>query len=288
MQNESCDIINTPGADAHASSIRQLSSETSAKEEAPSIQNPASGPPPLTPDTCHLPPPFPRFPGETPRAFGAFCAWLDLGQTRSLQAAADILGESLGTLKNWSSRFRWNDRLHTLNSHRLEQNSRDRAELERKHATDWAERLNHFREQEWDAAQKLLSAAQCFLESFGEEALERMTLAQVSRALSISSRIGRSAIAGAELHTSSEPALAPVQQQMLDALKRLSSPSPVAAGVPPAVEPGILPGGTAQSFNSGEEFSECFPAKSPRAPVAAGVPNQSRESSIKDQESITP
>jgi hypothetical protein len=241
-----------------------------------------------------LPPHFPRFPGETPRAFGAFCAWLDLGQTRSLQAAADILGESLGTLKNWSSRFRWNDRLHTLNSHRLEQNSRDHAELERKHAADWAERLNRFREQEWDAAQKLLSAAQCFLESFCEEALEKMTLAQVSRALSISCRIGRSAIAGAEFPTSSEPALAPVQQQMLDALKRLSSPSPVAAGVPPAVEPlarparSILPGGTAQSFNSGEEFSECFPAKSPRAPVAAGVPNQSRESSIKDQESITP
>ena len=51
--------------------------------------------------------------------------------------------------------------------------------------------------------------AQCFLESFGEEDLHKMTLAQVSRALSISSRIGRSALAGAELPPDCSPAMSP-------------------------------------------------------------------------------
>lgn len=195
-------------------------------QPAPSIVQPSALSPPSPPSslqlaTFNLQPSFQRFPGETPRAYSAFIAFFQLGHARSLQAVADKLGESLGTVKNWSSKFDWSERLQAFNSGLLQQQARDQTDLHLKQAADWAHRLNRFREQEWDAAQKLLAAAQCFLETFGEEDLRKMTLAQVSRALKISSTLGRSALAGAELPESSDPLMSPLQQQLLSAVKRL-------------------------------------------------------------------
>ena len=169
------------------------------------------------------PPVFPRLAGETPRAYSAFTAFFLLGQSRTHQAVADKLGEPLGTIKNWASKHDWTERIHEYNSGLLQAHAQAEADRQARQAADWAARLHRFREQEWDAAQKLLLAAQCFLESFGEEDLHKMTLAQVSRALSISSRIGRSALAGAELPPDCSPAMSPVQQQLLDALHRAYS-----------------------------------------------------------------
>jgi uncharacterized protein YjcR len=183
-----------------------------------------------------LAPAFPRLPGETPRAFSAFMAFFQLGHSRSLPALAEKLGESLGTVKNWSSKFDWSARLQAFNSSLLQTQARDQAVLQIAQAADWNRRLNLYREQEWDAAQKLIVAAQCFLETLGEEDLRRMNLAQVSRALKISSAIARSALAGAELSEASAPDLSPLQQQLLAGVKRVygqpasaspaSSPSP--------------------------------------------------------------
>jgi hypothetical protein len=183
----------------------------------------------LTLATCHL---FHRFPGETPRAFSAFITWFQLGHARSHQAVADKLGEGLPTVKNWASKYDWSDRLLAFTSGVLHQQALHNAEQQRKQVADWTARLNRFREQEWDAAQKLLSAAQCFLETLGDDHVQNMTLSQVSRALSISSNIARSALAGLELPASSEPVVSPIQQQMLDAIARVygqAAPSPAAA-----------------------------------------------------------
>ena len=188
-------------------------------------------------DGAGFQPSFDRSPGETPRAYAAFMTYFNLGQARSLQAVADQLGEHLSTLKNWSAKHNWIGRLHAFNSGLLQQQARDHCARQRQQAANWAERLNRFREQEWDAAQKLLAAAQCFLESFGDEAVQKMTLSEVSRALRISSAIGRSALGGAELPPSTDPAMSPIQQQMLDALRRLSTPS--AEETLPATSPTI-------------------------------------------------
>ncbi len=178
-------------------------------------------------------PPFAPAPGETPRAFNAFITWFQLGQSRSHQAVADKLNEGLATVKNWASKYDWSGRLNAFNSGLLQQH----AQLQQDLAADWAERLRQFREQEWDAAQKLLAAARCFLESFDDTALEKMTLAQVSRALTISSKIARSALAGAALPAdASAPSVSPLQQQLLDAATRLYS-QPPAADAPELVAP---------------------------------------------------
>src|SRR5215471_1249065 len=164
---------------------------------------------------------FPRRPGETPRAFSAFMAFFQLGHARSHQAVAETLGESLGTVRNWSSRFNWAERLQDYNSGLLEQQAHLQAENELHHVADWNRRLEECRELEWDASQKLVAAARCFLESFGDEDLRRMTLSQVSRALRIASIMSRAAILGAELPASPDATLSPLQQQLLAGLTRL-------------------------------------------------------------------
>ncbi len=164
---------------------------------------------------------FSRCPGETPRAFGAFLVYFQMSRGRSLQGLADKIGEGLPTIKNWSSKYSWTERLDAFQSGLARQEVEQQTVAHRKNAAQWADRLNRFREQEWDASQKLLAAAQCFLENFGDEDLQKMTLAQVSRALRISSDIGRLSLAGAELPASSEPEISPLQQQMLDAVKRV-------------------------------------------------------------------
>lgn len=152
--------------------------------------------------------------------------FFQLGHSRSLQAAADQLGDSLSTVKRWSSLHDWSGRIQAFNSGLLQQQALDQAARQRQHAAAWSARLDRFREQEWEAAQKLIIAAQCFLETFGEEDLHKMTLAQVSRALQVSSAIGRSALAGAELPASADPVLSPAQQQLLDAVKRVYGQAP--------------------------------------------------------------
>ena len=165
-----------------------------------------------------------RYPGETPRAFAAFTAFFTLGHRRSLQAVAYKLDLSIDTIKKWSSRHDWQSRVTKLDA-TIHQHEADlHVAAEKEAAADLLQRLETFREQEWDAAQKLLSAARCYLETFGDEDLSRMTLAQVSRALRISSQIGRLALAGAEPPPTPEAATSsPIQQQLLDSLARLSA-----------------------------------------------------------------
>jgi hypothetical protein len=59
---------------------------------------------------------FPRFPGETPRAYGAFITFFDLCHGRSLTAVAEKSGEGLATVKNWSSKYSWSKRIQDFNS----------------------------------------------------------------------------------------------------------------------------------------------------------------------------
>ena len=175
---------------------------------------------------------FPRRSGETPRAFGAFLVYFQLGHARSLSAVADKLGENPGTVKNWSSKYDWAERLFIHHSGLLQAQARDQQALQSQSLAYWQQRLQEFREQEWAAAWKLQAAAQCYLENFGEEELGRMTLAQVSRALQTSSFIARSALAGAELAEVPESELSPLQRQLLAGITRVygqpSSASPAA------------------------------------------------------------
>jgi hypothetical protein len=182
-------------------------------------------------------PSFPRSPGETPRAFSAFLAFFNLGHSRSLQAVADHLDEKLDTVKKWSSRFRWSDRIQSFNSRLLQRRAEAEAALRAQEAADWARRTKSYREEEWEISQKLLGAVKCFLESFGDTDVEKMTLASVSRALQISSRISRQALSGTAVPEG--PVLVPLQVELAAALKKAYSNPPAEAGPasPPPANP---------------------------------------------------
>jgi len=96
---------------------------------------------------------------------------------------AEQLGEKHDTVKAWSSKYHWSERIHSFNSGPLQQQAEAEAAARRQQAADWSRRTSEFREREWAAAQQLLTAVQCFLESLGDREVEKMTLAQVSRAL---------------------------------------------------------------------------------------------------------
>jgi hypothetical protein len=135
---------------------------------------------------------------------------------------AELLGERHDTVRAWASKYRWSERINSFNAGLLEQQAEAEATARRQQAADWSRRTNEYREQEWDAAQKLLAAAQCYLESFGDQAVEKMTLAQVSRALQISSSMARQALSGT--HAPDAPASTPIQDELLAALKKAYGP----------------------------------------------------------------
>ncbi len=202
-----------------------------------------SVPPSLDVEGSHPPAAFPRLPGETPRAFGAFLAFFQLGPARSLPAVAEALGENPATVKNWSSKYHWSDRLLAYQSGLLQTQVAAAAALAQSSAADWARRGREFREHEWAAGQKLLGAALCFLESFGDREVEKMSLAQVSRALQISARISRSALSGELLPDESAPSA--LESALAAALhKAYGQPAAPAAGAPPVghpAGPGVAP-----------------------------------------------
>jgi len=196
---------------------------------------PATSPPTPPPGS---PAALPRLAAEPPRAFSAFITYFQLGLARSLQAVADSLDIPLPTLKRWSSRFNWAQRIQSFNSGLLNHEARAQADHHRLNHAAWAARLDSFREQEWETSQKLLAAVQCFLESFDDEDLKRMTLSQVSRAFRISSTIGRLALSGAQLPPEKPDSTTdPVQQQLLRSLNLVygspdPSPNPGSPGQP--------------------------------------------------------
>jgi hypothetical protein len=192
------------------------------------LSSPLPGPPSLA---------FPRCPGETPRAFGAFQAFFALGQGRSLRTVAGQLGENPATVKNWSCKYRWSQRIQSFNSGLLQQQAAFQAAWASQQAADWARRDADHREQEWAASQKLLTAVDCFLESFGDREVEKMNLAQVSRALEVSSRLARQALQGAA--RPEEPAVAPLQAELAAAIARAYGPAPAQTptGAPRNPEP---------------------------------------------------
>lgn len=212
-----------------------------AAVSGPSSPGPASAPAALAPHGACAPPEpapadppaFPRYPGETPRAFAAFLAYFQLGQTRSLPAVADCLGENPATVKNWSSKYQWSHRLHSFYSGLLHAHAQTEAARQLQPAGDWARRTRECREQEWAAGQKLLTAALCFLENFGDRDVEKMNLGQVSRALQVSTCISRQALRGD--HTPEDPAPTAHQAELAAALnKAYGQPATLAAALDPS------------------------------------------------------
>jgi hypothetical protein len=116
-------------------------------------------------------PPWEQQPKESARAYGAFCAYRDLGPCRSLRAAAEAFyrrKSAAGSrqLQTWSATFRWVERAHAWDRH-LDAEARQtqektRHEMGQRHAKEAQglqakalERMRTLRPEEMSAADVL-------------------------------------------------------------------------------------------------------------------------------------
>jgi hypothetical protein len=72
--------------------------------------------------SIHQPQPWEHQPGESPRAFAAFCAYRNLGPLRSLRAAAEAFYGRLSAsvvrqMQTWSGTFNWVERSDAWDLH---------------------------------------------------------------------------------------------------------------------------------------------------------------------------
>jgi hypothetical protein len=192
---------------------------------------------PSVPDSAV--PSFPRCPGETPRAFGAFTAFFQLGHSRSLQAVADRLGEKPDTVKGWSSKYRWSERIHDFNSGLLRQQAEAQVAARRHQAAEWERRAAESRELQFMASRKLLDGALCYLENLGDQEVAKMSLGQASRALQVASRLASLALTNGMAPEA--PALVTLPAELTLAVNKVyprppAPPADSAAPVPPATD----------------------------------------------------
>lgn len=100
-----------------------------------------------------------RLANESNRAFAAFIEYLRLGPQRSLDAAAQSLHKSVGTLRKWSERHGWVARAAAYDELCIRQELELQAVLTKSKAVDWVRRQERLKEAEWEIAERCIEKA---------------------------------------------------------------------------------------------------------------------------------
>ena len=141
-------------------------------------------------------PSLPRFspaPGESNRAFAAFCVYRELGPQRRYATVVKKVGRSLRTIKRWAHDFDWHGRIQTCADR---QAARAVAlETTRHHADllDVAARDQAFRDRQHALAETLLSVAGRYLAGLEHGDLDQMSFTDACKALALASHLGQPA-----------------------------------------------------------------------------------------------
>jgi hypothetical protein len=166
----------------------------------------------------------PRAEGETDRQYEVFL-WRVRDPELTHAALAKMSGVSETSVRRWSSRFRWRERLAEPDG----VTRRERIELAtaaaERVAAMWAERAAVLRAKEWSAAEELLAAATRLLRLLQSSDGKKSTLFEVARALEVASRLGRMASGLAtEQHQVSGPGGGAIRVQFEAALDKVYGP----------------------------------------------------------------
>lgn len=143
------------------------------------------------PETCNLHPatgnfpPFTPAPGESARAFAAFCAYLELGPRRRYATVARQVGASLRTIKNWALRFDWRGRVSTCAARTAEQFIL----LQEEEVRATAVREKSFRERQLALAEHILDVTERYFERMEDVDLDQLRFPDACRALEFASRL---------------------------------------------------------------------------------------------------
>jgi transposase-like protein len=169
----------------------------------------------------------PCLPGESPRAFEAFCAFLELGPRRRYAAVARKLGVSLRTIKRWAIQFDWRQRLNAQAAQTAGQFVLDQAD----ELADTVARERSLRDRQLLLADAVLDLTERYFERMDDLELEHIRFSDVCRALEFASRLlGPSRESGAATpDTSLRDQLASLLDQ---AFPETPKPAPTSAVAP--------------------------------------------------------
>lgn len=124
-------------------------------------------------------------PGESTRAFEAFCAYLQLGPRRRYTTVARNLGVGLRTVKRWATQFDWRTRVsqHAAHAAALSAQVRDTDLL------DAATREQSLRERQLFLAETIMEVTERYFERIEDTDFEHVRLSDACRALEFASRL---------------------------------------------------------------------------------------------------
>lgn len=151
----------------------------------------ATPPPPETASACPAAPSgigapaLAPAPDESPRAFEAFCAYLELGPHRRYSAVARQVGVSVRTIERWAVQFDWRERLTA----RAAQGADLFVQVRNAGLRETAVQEQSLRERQLVLAESIVSLTERYFERLDDMDLERVRLPEVCRALELASRL---------------------------------------------------------------------------------------------------
>ncbi len=128
---------------------------------------------------------------ESGKAFAAFTVYLNLGEQRSIEAAAKKLRKSRTLLERWSKKFDWWARVQAQGRHLAVVEREATEALVRGRAEQWLKRQEILKEREWAMHEKAIAAAERGLKSYMEREKVYANLADIARMLEVASKLGR-------------------------------------------------------------------------------------------------
>lgn len=134
--------------------------------------------------------------GETASAFAAFTTYITLGPARTFQKVALTHGISERTVQRMAKKFDWSRRLAQIDQGLLflhDQTSRQNVAEAADNRKVWDARADIVRTREWDISGKLIKTAEKIIHKFLSEDLDKATLTEAVRMISLASKLGRSA-----------------------------------------------------------------------------------------------
>jgi len=134
---------------------------------------------------------FEQQPREGTKAFAAFKTYLELGPERSLVLVANEVGKSKTMIERWSRRFDWPARVQAHGAHLGDIERKTAEALAVQAGTDWAQRQEQHREDEWQTRSELIALAREAIERWKKNSARCGTLEGIARLLDLASKLGR-------------------------------------------------------------------------------------------------
>jgi hypothetical protein len=130
-----------------------------------------------------------RIPDETVRQYAALCSFAHDGLDRSLRKLAESEHLAISTLRSWSARFNWHDRVSDYDLQLIERQQQAQDVALASRITDWIQRQEALREVEFEMSLRLFKRAREILDN------PRIYFHPVDavRALELASELGRRA-----------------------------------------------------------------------------------------------